>query len=144
MATIEKIGVLTSIDDNGNTIEMYPEVKADATLSVSGKAADAAAVGEALGNKIDNDYASNSGCGKGIKFPRSADGTIFTFRPWLPNNLIQITKNDASNLLSVDTSGNTDIYGGLTVTDGIVSRKKGSALFVSSFDSSTGTLNTVS
>ena len=144
MATIEKTGVLTSIDDNGNLTELYPEVKTDATLSVSGKAADAAAVGEALGNKIDNDYASNRGCGKGIKFPKNADGSVFTFRPWLPNNLIQITKDDASNLLSVDTSGNTDINGGLTVTGGIVSRKKGSALFVSSFDSSTGTLNTVS
>lgn len=144
MATIEKTGVLTSIDDNGNLTELYPEVKTDATLSVSGKAADAAAVGNALGNKIDNDYASNSGCGKGIKFPRSADGTIFTFRPYLPNNLMQITKNDTSSLLSVDTSGNTEVAGGLVVTDGIVSRKKGSALFVSSFDSSTGTLNTVS
>lgn len=144
MATIEKTGVLTSIDDNGNLTELYPEVKTDATLSVSGKAADAAAVGKALGNKIDNDYASNSGCGKGIKFPKNADGSVFTFRPWLPQNLMQITKDDASNLLSVDTSGNTDIGGGLTVTSGIASREKGSALFVSSFDSSTGTLNTVS
>lgn len=144
MATIEKTGVLTSIDDNGNLTELYPEVKTDATLSVSGKAADAAAVGKALGNKIDNDYASNSGCGKGIKFPKNADGSVFTFRPWLPQNLMQITKDDASNLLSVDTSGNTDIGGGLTVTGSIVSRDKGSALFVSSFDSSTGTLNTVS
>lgn len=144
MATIEKTGVLTSIDDNGNLTELYPEVKTDATLSVSGKAADAAAVGEALGNKINNDYISDSNIAKGIKFPRSADGTIFTFRPYLPNNLMQITKNDTSSLLSVDTSGNTEVAGGLVVTDGIVSRKKGSALFVSSFDSSTGTLNTVS
>lgn len=144
MATIEKTGVLTSIDDNGNLTELYPEVKTDATLSISGKAADAAAVGKALGNKIDNDYASNSGCGKGIKFPKNADGSVFTFRPWLPQNLMQITKDDASNLLSVDTSGNTDIGGGLTVTGSIASREKGSALFVSSFDSSTGTLNTVS
>ena len=144
MATIEKTGVLTSIDDNGNTIEMYPEVKTDATLSVSGKAADAAAVGKALGNKIDNDYISDSNIAKGIKFPKSADGSVFTFRPYLPNNLMQITKNDTSSLLSVDTSGNTEIAGGLTVTNAIVSRKKGSALFVSSFDSSTGTLNTIS
>ena len=144
MATTEKTGVLTSIDDNGNTIEMYPEVKTDATLSVSGKAADAAAVGNALGNKISNDYISDSVIGKGIKFPKSADGSVFTFRPYLPNNLMQITKDDKTGLLSVDTSGNTEINGGLTVTSGIVSRKKGSALFVSSFDSSTGTLNTVS
>ena len=144
MATMEKTGVLTSIDDNGNLTELYPEVKTDATLSVSGKAADAAAVGKALGNKIDNDYASNSGCGKGIKFPKNADGSVFTFRPWLPQNLMQITKDDASNLLSVDTSGNTDIGGDLTVTGSIASREKGSDLFVSSFDSSTGTLNTVS
>lgn len=144
MATIEKTGVLTSIDDNGNTIEMYPEVKTDATLSVSGKAADAAAVGNALGNKISNDYISDSVIGKGIKFPKSADGSVFTFRPYLPNNLMQITKDDKTSLLSVDTSGNTEINGGLTVTSGIVSRNKGSALFVSSFDSSTGTLTTVS
>lgn len=144
MATMEKTGVLTSIDDNGNLTELYPEVKTDATLSVSGKAADAAAVGKALGNKINNDYISDSNIAKGIKFPKSADGSVFTFRPYLPNNLMQITKNDTSSLLSVDTSGNTEIAGGLTVTNAIVSRKKGSALFVSSFDSSTGTLNTVS
>ena len=144
MATIEKTGVLTSIDDNGNTIEMYPEVKTDATLSVSGKTADAAAVGNALGNKISNDYISDSVIGKGIKFPKSDDGSVFTFRPYLPNNLMQITEDDKTSLLSVDTSGNTEIAGGLVVTDGIVSRKKGSALFVSSFDSSTGTLTTVS
>lgn len=144
MATIEKTGVLTSIDDNRNLTELYPEVKTDATLSVSGKAADAAAVGNALGNKINNDYISDSNIAKGIKFPKSADGSVFTFRPYLPNNLMQLTKNDNSSLLSVDTSGNTEVAGGLVVTDGIVSRKKGSALFVSSFDSSTGTLNTVS
>lgn len=144
MATIEKTGVLTSIDDNGNLTELYPEVKTDATLSVSGKAADAAAVENALRNKINNDYISDSNIAKGIKFPKNADGSVFTFRPYLPNNLMQITKNDTSGLLSVDTSGNTEIAGGLTVTNAIVSRKKGSALFVSSFDSSTGTLTTVS
>ena len=46
----KKTGVLTTLDDNGNIVEMYPEVITDTTLSISGKPADAAAVGEALTN----------------------------------------------------------------------------------------------
>ena len=46
MTTAQYEGILTHVDANGNETQMYPEVKTDTTLSVSGKAADAAAVGE--------------------------------------------------------------------------------------------------
>lgn len=50
MATTQYEGVFNYVDDDGNTVELYPEIKTDTTLKVSGKAADAAAVGEAIKN----------------------------------------------------------------------------------------------
>ena len=46
----KKTTVLTTLGDDGNLVELYPEVVTDTTLSISGKPADAAAVGEALTN----------------------------------------------------------------------------------------------
>lgn len=43
--TKEYTGVFTHVDDDGNLVEMYPEIKTDSTLTTSGKAADAAKVG---------------------------------------------------------------------------------------------------
>lgn len=45
MATTEYTGVFKKVDDDGNEILLYPDVKTDTSLSESGKAADAAAVG---------------------------------------------------------------------------------------------------
>lgn len=45
MATTQYEGVLSYVDTNGNVTEMYPNIKTDTSLSVSGKAADAATVG---------------------------------------------------------------------------------------------------
>ena len=52
MATTQYEGVFTHVDDNGNEVQMYPEVKTDTTLSVSGKAADAAVVGSKLSSVL--------------------------------------------------------------------------------------------
>ena len=48
MAITEYTGVFTHVDDDGNEIRLYPEIKTDESLSVSGKAADAAAVGDKI------------------------------------------------------------------------------------------------
>ena len=44
---------MTQVDEAGNKYELYPDVKTDSTLSTSGKAADAKAVGNKT-TKIDN------------------------------------------------------------------------------------------
>ena len=51
--TTQYTGVLTQVDEAGNKYELYPDVKTDSTLSTSGKAADAKAVGNKT-TKIDN------------------------------------------------------------------------------------------
>lgn len=46
--TTEYTGVFTQVDDEGNENLLYPKVKTDATLSVAGEPADAAAVGSMM------------------------------------------------------------------------------------------------
>ena len=48
MVITEYTGVFTHVDDDGNEIRLYPEIKTDESLSVSGKAADSAAVGDKI------------------------------------------------------------------------------------------------
>ena len=54
--TITKLeGTLSYVDSKGNVTEMYPEIKTDEIMNISGKAADAKAVGDKLnivGNKL--------------------------------------------------------------------------------------------
>lgn len=50
MAVTEKTGVWTHVDDNGNKTLLFPAVKTDTTLTVSGSPADSAAVGKAIPN----------------------------------------------------------------------------------------------
>lgn len=52
-----------------------------------------------------NDYDLNDNSKKGIKFDANADGTRFTFRPYLPNNVLQVTKNDSVGLVNIYSSG---------------------------------------
>lgn len=56
-------------------------------------------------NKLTNSYAGVGGIGRGIIFDTNQDGSYFTFRPYLSNNILQITKNDATSLLSIDCNG---------------------------------------
>lgn len=51
---IQQEGILTYVDELGNETEMYPEVKTDNTLTISGKAADAKAVGEKITEAVEN------------------------------------------------------------------------------------------
>ena len=66
-----------------------------------------------LANKLGNDYKSNSNIGKGIIFGKNADGSKFTLRPVLGQNLFQLTKNDTNALLNIDTNGNLSVAGEL-------------------------------
>ena len=65
-----------------------------------------------------NDYNGETNTGKGIKFGKNADGSYFTLRPYLPNNIMQITKNDNTSLFSVDTSGNGTLGNNTIITSG--------------------------
>lgn len=47
-------GILTYVDAAGNETEMYPEVKTDESLTVSGKPADAKAVGDKITEAVKN------------------------------------------------------------------------------------------
>lgn len=48
MSITEHEGVLKNVDENGNVQILYPDIKTDSTLSISGKAADAAITGNRL------------------------------------------------------------------------------------------------
>lgn len=74
-------------------------------------------VNQSLGNKLNNDYASVPSVKKGIIYPSTQDGTNFTMRPILSNNIFQITKNDIIELMRLDTSGNVNFSGAATSTD---------------------------
>ena len=58
----EKNGTLTVVDDNGNITRLYPNTNPDTTLSISGRTADAASVGEKISeieNKMENEIGNN-------------------------------------------------------------------------------------
>ena len=71
-----------------------------------------------MDGKLDNDYNGSTNIGKGIKFGKNADGSFFTLRPYLPSNIMQITKNDSTSLFSVDTSGNGTLGDKQIITSG--------------------------
>ena len=72
MTTAQYEGILTHVDANGNETQMYPEVKTDTTLSISGKAADAAAVGSKLNSVL---YIVSFDSATGTLVTKSADYT---------------------------------------------------------------------
>ena len=61
--------------------------------------------GHSLNAKLDNDYRNDSNIGKGIIFGNNADGTYFTMRPILNQNLFQFTVNDATSALNIFSDG---------------------------------------
>lgn len=72
-----------------------------------------------FGKKISNVYYDNPNIKQGIKFDNNADGSFFTFRPILNENILQITKNDAVGIVNIDSSGNFNISGDFTNGNGI-------------------------
>lgn len=58
-----------------------------------------------LGSKLKNDYSDNNDCKKGIKFDKNKDGSFFSFRPILSSNILQVTKNDNTNIMMLNSSG---------------------------------------
>ena len=85
MANIERTGVFAHTDEStGNVVYLYPEVKTDTTLTVAGKAADAAAVGDVLNdfipiNLIPFPYYDTSHVNNEIRWVVRSDGTIEAF-----------------------------------------------------------------
>lgn len=74
-----------------------------------------------LDGKLVNDYNDNANIGKGIKFDKNADGSYFTFRPYRTNNVMQVTKNDTTGLLTIDSDGKiTSIEGRVVSTGSLV------------------------
>lgn len=69
------------------------------------------ALNQSLGNKLTNDYLGNTSCKKGIRFDTNQDGSFFTFRPHLVQNILQITKNDNTSLMSINSSGEASFAG---------------------------------
>lgn len=59
--------------------------------------------------KLDNSYLYNTDIKKGIIFDKNADGSFFSARPLLSSNIFQITKNDTTSLVTIDSSGKVDV-----------------------------------
>ena len=73
-----------------------------------------------LDKNISNDYYQNDNSKKGIKFDNNADGSYFTLRPYLPQNMIQITKNDSISLLNIYSDGTIKSKGNRNINDLVV------------------------
>nr|DAG22728.1 MAG TPA: hypothetical protein [Caudoviricetes sp.] len=71
-----------------------------------------------MDGKLTNDYNDDHNIGKGIKFGKNADGSFFTLRPYLPDNVLQVTKNDSIRLFDIDTSGNGFLGTNQIITSG--------------------------
>ena len=74
-----------------------------------------------LSQALHNDYADSVNCHKGIKWNACADGNYFTFRPYLPTNQLQITKNDSEGLLNIFTDGRVKTKGKISAPEVYVS-----------------------
>lgn len=72
MATIEYEGVFTHVDSQGNETKLYPDIKTDTTLNVSGKAADAEVVGTKFNSVL---YIVSFDSSTGTLVTKSADYT---------------------------------------------------------------------
>ena len=76
-----------------------------------------------MDGKLTNDYNGNTNTGKGIKFGKNAYGSFFTFRPYLPDNILQVTKNDSTSLFSIDTFGNGSLGNNQIITSGNIGKQ---------------------
>ena len=112
-----KIPVLTVYDENGNKIPV-PAIgvvgNTDKTLSVEGKAADAKAVGDALGKKLDKTGGTLSGKivlptgDQNVGFTNSEDQKIFGYGNY--NSVMHFRLGDASIPLQLRGSESAPKY----------------------------------
>ena len=98
------------------------DVEVDAALAVSGRAADAKAVGDALKEKLDKTGGEMSGnldfkqTSTGLKWT-CANGDVYCLRPWSPNNVFQLTRQNPGEglaeygVLNIGEDGGVDICG---------------------------------
>lgn len=112
-----KIPILTVYDENGNKIPV-PAIgvvgRTDKTLSVEGKAADAKAVGDALGDKLNKAGGTLSGKivlptgDQNVGFTNSEDQKIFGYGNY--NSAMHMRIGDASKPLQFRGSGSAPKY----------------------------------
>ena len=102
---------IASVDQLFTVIPTIPDLKAQMAKDKAEINQSLTSLNKGIGKKLDNAYANNANVGKGIKFGKNSDSSFFTFRPILSSNILQITKNDAISLVSIDTNGNIDISG---------------------------------
>lgn len=122
MANIEKEGVLTRLNEDGDLEELYPRVKTDASLNESGKAADAMAVGDTLGyenvNLLPYPYYDTTMESHGITWTDNGDGTITANGKTTASSLfraaVNLTLPPGEYIFS---SGNSDIKGYIVSID---------------------------
>ena len=98
---VDKTNITTSIDSSSKEEEV-PSAKT---------------VYEELDGKLTNSYYKNNESKKGIAFDNNADGSYFTIRPYLPENMLQITKNDTDSLLDIYSDGTITGKGGKCIND---------------------------
>ena len=68
---------------------------------------------------MQNDYANSANVEKGIIFGRNQDGSCFTFRPIMSQNILQLTKNDSSGLMNLYSNGNVSFSGDISTGSGV-------------------------
>ena len=101
---VDKTNITTSIDSSSKEEEV-PSAKT---------------VYEELDGKLTNSYYKNNESKKGIAFDNNADGSYFTIRPYLPENMLQITKNDSVSLLNIYSDGTIKTKGNRNINDLVV------------------------
>lgn len=82
-----------------------------------------------MDEKLPNDYYGTASV-KGSKFYNN-DGSFFSFRNYVPNKVMQITKNDKIGLMSFFSDGNIKMRGGESSPERILCSSEGvSELFL--------------
>ena len=119
-------GLQTEMDKKANDDEVIKKTSLVTTIDSSSKEEEvpsAKTVYEELDGKLTNSFYKNNDTKKGISFDDNADGSHFTIRPYLPQNMLQITKNDKEALLDIHSDGTIKGKGNRNINDLVVAYK---------------------
>ena len=114
------------MDKKANDDEVIKKTSLVTTIDSSSKEEEvpsAKTVYEELDRKLTNSFYKNNNTKKGISFDDNADGSHFTIRPYLPQNMLQITKNDKEALLDIHSDGTIKGKGNRNINDLVVAYK---------------------